>query len=394
MRSADIWWCAHLRAASFGVADPACCSCVSVTKCRSRRTHGAGGAQLVNLFIDTSFERAAEDRLTNAWMSVLCHADRSLLSSFLALANVHVDDAACRAARFDLQVMFPTSRPDARIALPELDVVIETKHTAEFDPDQFARHAGGMRAGTRTGTLVALTGHILEPPGFDVASKPASVPTSHVSWHAVAALLSVQEGRHQVGSASHLLVSQMRQYLATLGYREREKTTMQELNDLAAALARHRGTVRAAEGALAALAKQLAVTPGAEGLRWRTGRFRAMDFDYLDARPPEATFEARLRIYPQLTETGEFGVKYYLTFAPKVGTEAAQAALLSARTVIQAECGAVEAFGVDKNDHYFRVVQRLPTDVVAQMYGGEPVGVAEAALRMGKLFGAIRRALC
>ncbi len=349
---------------------------------------------MVNLFIDTSFERAAEDRLTNAWMSVLCHADRSLLASFLALAGVVADDAACATARFALQVALPKSRPDARIALVDLDVVIETKHTAEFDPGQFARHAAGMRAGKRPGALVALTGHILEPPGFDTASKPSPIPTSHVSWYAIAAMLTAHEERHEPGSASHLLVSQMRQYLATLGYREREKTTMQELKDLAAALTRHRGTVRAAEGALAELAKQLAVTPGTEGLRWRTGRFRSMDFDYLDARPPEATFEARMRIYPQLTETGEFGVKYYLTFSPKPGTEAAQAALLSARTAIEAECGVVEAFGVDPNDHYFRVVQCLPTDVVADMYCGEAAGVAEAALRMGRLFGAIRRALC
>jgi len=344
---------------------------------------------VINLFIDTSFERAEEDRLTNAWMAVLYHADRSLLARFLALAGVTADAGECTNARFELQVTLANSRLDACITLPDFVVAIETKHTAEFDKDQFERHAVGLQSTGPRSLLVALTGDAMPPPGFDDVSVEG-VSTAHVSWHDVTAMLHEYEDQFPAGSATRLLIDQMTRYLAALGYRKRETTTMQELRELTLALRKHRQTIRAAEGTLSALAAQLRLAPGTKGLKWRAATFRPMDFQYLDARVPEATFEARLRIYPNAGESGDLRVRYYLTFWPKAGTEGVQQRLQNAQQELVQKHGTLDACGKE-HDGYFRVTQNLPPDVIERMYGVDAKAVQEAARRIGGLFGSLRK---
>ena len=119
---------------------------------------------MLDLFSNTKFRYAEEDRLTNALMVVLQDCQKTLLKEFVYLVTGEeyaVSDL--NDAYFTVQVQYERSRPDARIRLRNFDIVIETKRGSELDDDQFERHWSHIQKIKRKTYLVGLTSSHVMP---------------------------------------------------------------------------------------------------------------------------------------------------------------------------------------------------------------------------------------
>ena len=353
----------------------------------------------MNLFTNTHFRLAEEDRLTAALLCVLEHADRRLLIDFSALCGVECSVQAAAAAEFDVQVVLPSSRPDCVIRLGDAEIVIEAKHTAPFDANQFRRHSNGLAeraADFRRPTLVALTGNRREVRAIR-ESVAAVVATggraTQVTWPEVVKLVIAHVGRSGVSETTQFLIGQFADYLRDLGYaapKRREVTTVQFLNDAAAAILTVRRTATAVDSTLEALRDELKRTDGGAGLKWQMDAFRSVDFRFLDAAV-QPSLPLRLRVVPFADERGNFQVKFYATFNPKAATACAKA-LDAKRGELMASNGADLVCGVEA-DGIFRVLGHLPTELVGQLYAGNEDALCTAAEIIGRLFHGVRRAI-
>ncbi len=195
-----------------------------------------------NLFIDTGYQLTEEDRLTNALTALLEHADREVLLAFLQ----HLTAVAPRLEKtpvgFELQPAFSSSRPDARMVLPELVIVIETKRGDDLDEEQFRHHWDHIREQTTTPTiLVGLTGHHVSPALISELNEdaPDRLEATHLSWSDwLASVVELKESFEQ-GSATHLLLSQFEEYMRSLGYWHFDGSPVERIRDYGHTLQRH-----------------------------------------------------------------------------------------------------------------------------------------------------------
>lgn len=97
----------------------------------------------MNLFLNTKYEYAEEDRLTNAFLAVLEKADIAVYNAIADLLHMPVSaellDVDCQHAFVEAG-----SRTDGRIETDASIVHIEAKYKAKFDSDQIVRHLRGI----------------------------------------------------------------------------------------------------------------------------------------------------------------------------------------------------------------------------------------------------------
>lgn len=195
-----------------------------------------------NLFIDTGYQLTEEDRLTNALIALLEHADREVLLVFLqhiTTMSPRVDDPP---AHFELQPVFSSSRPDARIVLSELEVVIESKRGDDLDNDQFRRHWAHIREqGTKPTILVCLTGSQVSPRFVSELNEdaPDRFEAAHLSWSDWLGSVVELQKNFEHGTATRLLLAQFEEYMRSLGYWYFDGSPIERIRDYGHTLQRH-----------------------------------------------------------------------------------------------------------------------------------------------------------
>jgi len=352
---------------------------------------------LPNLFINTRHEYAEEDRLTNAFMAVLEHADRVVLAEFLSLvcgSSIGLDEVA--EVSFDLQVAFKASRPDARIRTSDITVVIETKRGADLDEDQFRRHWTHLRDSSSRTVLLALTGSNRRPPQVDQLAKRNEVPSltvAHVGWPRVLELVCRLKADFPAVTATGLLLSQFEEYLRHLGYYFYEGEIVDALIEYGTAMKRvvehERSTVNQLIALLRGLADAVQSTPEIMPLEWEIKSFSGRDkvesdrvnVHYLTADVPGLE-NARYRVLPFLAGT-DLGLKFYFTCSPASDFEPMIHWWAEHRQEIESDCGPFLLFGhLDRS--IFHISRELPQEDVQLLFAGAP----ETITRVGESIGA------
>lgn len=195
-----------------------------------------------NLFIDTGYQLTEEDRLTNALTALLEHADREVLLAFLQHLTASAPRLDDRPVGFELQPAFSSSRPDARIVLPKLVTVIETKRGDDLDEDQFRHHWDHIREQTTKPTiLVGLTGRHVSPALISELNDdaPDRLQATHLSWSDWLASVVELKDSFEQGTATHLLLSQFEEYMRSLGYWDFDGSPVERIRDYGHTLQRH-----------------------------------------------------------------------------------------------------------------------------------------------------------
>lgn len=99
----------------------------------------------MNIFGGTKYQYAEEDRLTNAFLSVLEKSESDLIYSFLQFININAEYS--ESIDFSSQISYASanSRPDGRIKVNNLIIIIENKRFENLDKNQISRHISGIK---------------------------------------------------------------------------------------------------------------------------------------------------------------------------------------------------------------------------------------------------------
>ena len=364
----------------------------------------------VNIFLNTKFEYAEEDRLTNALMCVLEHSDRSVLNAFLLLATGETGGVSeDEQVEFDVQVAFTGSRPDAKVTTSDLTLVIETKRFDKLDEQQFRNHWRDLRKSTTPTFLVALTGG---RPGNDLVdllnrdNQNQARKASHVTWSQVLESLSQQESAHPPESLSGFLIRQMVEYLGVLGYDYFRGVHMKDVLEYAGAIAQaeqHRRTTgKQLRNLLTFLGERVSERLGPPDIAVKIGNAftgfkvtKTLDgtrvpFDFLDIHPSEFVKLMRFRIVPYVILPGDMVLQCYLTYSRASGRDSLADWLISHEADIREDVGPVQELGfIDKS--IYHVTKNFPlTDDHAVLRGDEPA-LDRLADEIGTFFLSLRR---
>ena len=288
----------------------------------------------MNIFRNTKFEKAEEDRLTNALMCLLEHCDRSVLNGFLALAtggnsNVSSDEAV----QFDIQVTFSRSRPDARIETNELQLVIETKRGEKLDEEQWRNHWDELADTDKRTVLLALTdgrpgNSLVDQVNRDRTNESRSA--RHLTWPQVLQELETLEKAHPPDTVTGYLLRQMGEYLGHLGYDYFRGLKMDDIKEYASAIARvakHRATTRRQmRNLLLSLGERINGHVDEPVFDWkintfgeinagRDGEAEVVSFDFLDCPLGPKERNQQIRVLPYMRLPDDLRIKCYLTFS-------------------------------------------------------------------------------
>lgn len=287
---------------------------------------------MTNLFTDTSFRFTREDRLTNAIVVTLEHADTKLLEAFLRL--VTDDDPAPEVlaeAAYELQPDFSDSRPDARITTPVHTVVIETKRGEALDDEQFRRHFEHIRATPDecTTTLLSLTRARRAPDVVRELADEVNHPElsiRHLPWSTLVRFFDEQRKAYADCPVTAFLLDHLTDFLKNNGYDYFNGLDMDDLIDYGEtlkSLATHQKTTRQRLRRLTnALAAEVRDAADSVDLEWRRGSFRGLRthrarFEYMESYVP-AFGEQRspkFRFFPSVEKDGRLRFLYYFTYS-------------------------------------------------------------------------------
>lgn len=363
----------------------------------------------MNIFLNTKFEYAEEDRLTNALMCVLEHSERSVLNAFLHLVTGDAGGVSeDEQVEFDVQVAFSGSRPDAKVTASELTLVIETKRFDKLDEGQFRNHWRDLRKCRTPTFLVALTGG---RPGNDLVSvlnrdnQNPMRKACHVTWSQVLESLSQHEILYPPESLTGFLVRQMVEYLGVLGYDYFKGLEMEDILEYASAIAqveKHRQTTgKQLRNLLTSLGERVVERLGPPDVAVKTTNaftgFKVtskldgtrVPFEFLDIQPTEFVKMMRFRIVPYVVLPRGMLLHCYLTYSKGTGPDPLSEWLVSHEAAIREELGPVQELGfIDKS--IYHVTRQFPVAESSILNGEEPA-LELLADEIGSFFQALRR---
>ena len=346
---------------------------------------------MLNLFVNTAFELPEEDRLTNAFMTVLQHCDPLVLHEFLCLMagrTVPMDLEA--EAFFDLQIAFEKSRPDARIRVPGLTVVVETKRGEHLNESQFRNHWNHLQTVAEPTILLSLTKARTVP--VLVTSMADNAPNHlvtarHVSWSDVLQLVTDLVPSFDLDSRSRLLLEHFEYYLRALGYYNLKGSIVDDLTTYGRLLmqidAVETATTQQLAGYLERLKDAIIATDEMIDLVWERSSFRkgAVDqqrvlFEFLTADVP-GLVGGRYRVAPSMLADGRLRLNYYLTYTgSKRKADPFTRWLIAHESELTTSLGGIDYFGPHpKKAYIFHVSRRLEGETAAQFFAGNDADI-------------------
>ena len=364
----------------------------------------------VNIFLNTKFEYAEEDRLTNALMCVLEHSDRSVLNAFVNLVTGGAGGVTAEeGVEFDIQVVFSASRPDARITTSELTLVIETKRYDKLDGDQFRNHWSDLCEAQTPTFLVALTGGRPGSKLVNVLNSDNQNPklrACHIAWSQVLESLSQHQETHAPESLTGFLVRQLAEYLGALGYDYFKGVRMEDVLEYAGAMAqveRHRMTTgKQIRNLLTFLGERVTVQLGPPDVAVKISNaftgFKVMDdldgtwvpFDFLDIQPTEFVNLMRFRIVPYVVLPEDMLLRCYLTYSRGVGPDPLSEWLVSHEASIREEVGPVDELGFI-NKSIYHVTRSFSFSKGSPVLAGDELALNQLGEEIGSFFLVLRR---
>ena len=185
----------------------------------------------MNLFGGTKYNHAEEDRLTNAFLSVMEKAPSTLLDRVLRSVGWDVEPGIVSATS-QIPYLQEGSRPDGRIELRNFVVLIEAKRFPSFSHDQIMRHISGIEKHEDKSPALLCIGESDSPPIDLKKLSTERVPLGYLSWRSINRILE-QESEASSSEIAQLLCTEFAEFLNEEGYAVYKEVNMEKIVVLA-----------------------------------------------------------------------------------------------------------------------------------------------------------------
>ena len=365
--------------------------------------------RVLNLFANTKFNHAEEDRLTNAFMLVLANVEWSVQESLLSLMGLP-REYLCKEDRpkIELQVVFDHSRPDAQIKISDYTIVIETKLGSALDDDQFRRHWAYLEDTQSQTILLSLTKAFMAP---DIVKKLESnsvnpaLSLRHLSWSTVLHTVRTLKAEYPTHSLTFFLLGHFEVYLDKLGYYAYEGSIVDKLKNYGELLRALHDVQSATESQLAGHLSLL--KEGMEGhrpllsLNWETRNFgkdaitdQNVHFSFLTADVSGFSW-LKFRIVPSMSIEGELSLRTYMTYNHKKGKNLPLLNwLIKTEAKNRKRFEPLQTYGLlPHNAHLFHISRLYSGTEAAAFFEGDAAQIAKLGEHIGVFFTAITHLL-